>query len=597
MTGGFTRLVRSARWLVPLAFWGPGSKRTTADLIERRVAQQPDAVFVRFEGREVRYRAYNEAANRVAHWGHTQNLREGDVVALLMHNRPEYLEVWTGLAKLGVTTALINTQLSGDALAHALRVSGADHLVLGAECIPSWESLPMELTETLVAHVLSDPASPPPTQTSALRSLDEELAKQPADNPPRTLREGVRGGDPLFYIYTSGTTGLPKAARFSHARFAGGGTYALLGGFDRGDTFYCPLPLYHTVGGVMCVNAVLRAGGTLALARRFSAKHFWKDVVEMNATAFQYVGELCRYLLSQPETELERAHSIRLCVGNGLRPDIWEPFRNRFRIPHIVEFYGATEANVSLVNLEDRVGSIGRPAPGMKVALVRYDTARDELERDDEGHLVHCKDGEVGELLGRISEGRTAAGRFEGYTSKEESEKRILRGAFAAGDAWFRSGDLMRRDADNHYYFADRLGDTFRWKGENVSTQEVADALDAFPPVELSAVYGVEVPGADGRAGMAAVTLHPASELDGGALFDHLADALPSYALPAFVRVLPKLDLTTTFKIRKTALRQQGFDPAKTGGDTVLYRDDAKRSYFLLTPAIHALVAEGRVRL
>jgi fatty-acyl-CoA synthase len=587
---------RSARWLVPLAFYGPASSRTTADLIERRVRSQPDDVFVRFEGRALSYRAYNEAANRVAHWGREQGLVEGDVVALLMQNRPEFLETWAGLAKLGVTTALINTQLSGDALAHALRIAEARHVVLGAECASGWDSLPQDLTESLVAHVRSDPGSSEPAGSSLMQSLDEELSKRRTDDPPRTLRAGVRGSDPLFYIYTSGTTGLPKAARFSHARFAGGGTYALLGGFGPGDTLYCPLPLYHTVGGVMCVNAVLRAGGTLALARRFSANRFWRDVVEMNATAFQYVGELCRYLLSQPENEYEREHAIRLCVGNGLRPDIWEHFRDRFRIPHIVEFYGATEANVSLVNLDDRVGSAGRPAPGMTVALVRYDTGRDELERDEAGHLVRCKDGEVGELLGRITHGRTAAGRFEGYTSQGESEKKILRGAFASDDAWFRSGDLMRRDADNHFYFVDRIGDTFRWKGENVSTQEVADVLDRFPAVELSAVYGIQLPGADGRAGMAAVALHPGSQLNGGALFTHLAAKLPSYALPAFIRVLPKLDLTATFKIRKVALREQGFDLANEADDSVLYRDDATRSYRVLTPEVVAAVDAGSVR-
>jgi fatty-acyl-CoA synthase len=596
MTGRLALLGRSARWLVPLAFLGPGSKRTTGDLIERRAAAQPDDVFVRFEGRVLRYGAYNAAANRVADWARAEGLAKGDVVALLMQNRPEYLEVWAGLAKLGITTALVNTQLVGDALTHALRVSGARHAILGTECVSAWCELPADVTGSLVAHVLSDPGSSPPAGLAGFLLFDDELAGRSESNPPRELRAELRGSDPLFYIYTSGTTGLPKAARFSHARFAGGGTYALLGGFGRGDTLYCPLPLYHTVGGVMCVNAVLRAGGTLALARRFSASRFWKDVVEMGATAFQYVGEQCRYLLSQPESEFEREHAIRLCVGNGLRPDIWEEFRDRFQIPHIVEFYGATEANVSLVNLEDRIGSIGRPAPGMTVALVRYDTGREEHVRDPAGHLVRCGEGEVGELLGHISEGRTAAGRFEGYTSKQDSEKKILRDAFETGDAWFRSGDLMRRDASDYYYFVDRIGDTFRWKGENVSTQEVADAVDRFPAVQLSAVYGVELPGADGRAGMAAVVLREGARLEGDSLYGHLADALPSYAMPAYVRVLPRLDLTSTFKIRKIRLREQGFDPAKTGDDVILYRDDSGCRYAALTDPVRAAIGAGQVR-
>jgi fatty-acyl-CoA synthase len=346
----------------------------------------------------------------------------------------------------------------------------------------------------------------------------------------------------------------------------------------------------------MCVNAVLRAGATLALARHFSASRFWKDVVEMRATAFQYVGEQCRYLLAQPESEFEHRHQVRLCVGNGLRPDIWEAFRDRFGIAHIVEFYGATEANVSLVNLEDRVGSVGKPAPGMQVALVRYDPAREEHPRDAAGHLVRCREGEVGELLGRISEGFTAAGRFEGYTQASESEKKVLRNVFRDGDAWFRTGDLMRRDDHGHYHFVDRIGDTFRWKGENVSTQEVADVLDRFPAVELSAVYGVRLPGADGRVGMAALALRRGAELDGEGLYAHLDAALPAYAMPAFVRVLASLDLTSTFKIRKVALREQGFDPTLAGGDPLLYRDDAGRRYAPLTPEVREAVGSGGMR-
>jgi fatty-acyl-CoA synthase len=582
--------------MLPLAFRGPSSRFTAADLIESRAKSRGSAVFVRFEGRSVSYRVYNAAANRLAHWAISQNLGPGDVVALIMENRPEYLESWAGLAKAGATTALVGTQLRGRALAHALDAAGARHVILGAECLEAWQSLGDQLPQDVSLFVVPDAgAAAPAALPDGARWLHEETADQPISNPPRSVRAELRGGDPLFYIYTSGTTGLPKAARFSHSRWMGGGIYALLGGFSRGDTFYCPLPLYHTVGGVMTVNAVLCAGGTLALARRFSASHFWSDVVALGATAFQYVGELPRYLLDQPVREEEHAHAVRLCVGNGLRPEVWERFRDRFRIPHIVEFYGATESNISMVNLDDRVGSVGKPAPAMKAALVRYDVERDELVRTPDGGIVTCEVGEAGELLGGITGGRTAAGRFEGYTSKEASEKKILRDAFKKGDAWFRTGDLMRRDAEGYYYFVDRIGDTFRWKGENVSTQEVADAIGELPGVELSAVYGVELPGAEGRIGMAALRMREGVELDDAALFARVEEALPGYARPAFVRLLEAPDLTGTFKIRKVGLQREGFDP-KTISDPLLYRDDAQRRYLPLLPEVADRIRAGTLR-
>ena len=596
MRGRFALLSRSVRWLLPLAFRGPGSHYTAADLIERRAATSPDDVFVRFEGRELRYGAFNAAANQVAHWALARGLGKGDVVALLMQNRPEYLTLWAGLAKVGATTALVNTQLTGRALAHALGEAGARVVVLGAECLASWSSLSDATPTDVELLIASDPGgTPAPTLPPRARRLEDATAQQPDTNPPRRIRSTLRGGDPLFFIYTSGTTGLPKAARFSHSRFMGGGTYALLAGFRKTDSLYCALPLYHTVGGVMCVNAVLRSGGTLALARRFSARRFWDDVIELGATAFQYVGELPRYLLDQPAHPLEQRHQIRFCVGNGMRPEVWERFRDRFRIPHVVEFYGATESNVSMVNLDDRVGSVGKPPLGLRVALLRYDGESQDLVRDAAGRPLACREGEIGELIGRISEGRTVAGRFEGYTSGEATESKILRNVFARGDAWFRSGDLMRRDREGYFYFVDRIGDTFRWKGENVSTQEVADVIGELPGIELCAVYGVQLPGADGRAGMAALVLRDGCALDAVALYAHVAQRLPGYARPAFVRVLAAADLTGTFKIRKGALQREGFEPAAPS-DRVLFRDDTQHAYLPLTQEIRERIRSGDVR-
>ncbi|MEN8161478.1 MAG: AMP-binding protein, partial [Myxococcota bacterium] len=361
-------LGRMLRLVPDMLRGGPNGRFTAADLFERQVRRRGGAPFVRFEGRVHTYAALNERANRIAHWALARGLGKGDVVALLMENRPDYLAAWLGLAKAGVTTALLNTNLRGEALAHGVGAAGAGLVVLGAECAEAWASLGAQ-EPAVELFVLADPAREHATPPAA-KPLDEEIAAMSPHDPPRSVRVDLRGADPLFYIYTSGTTGLPKAARFSHARFMGGGTYPLLAGFGRSDVYYCPLPLYHTTGGVICVNAVLRSGGTLALVRRFSASRFWDDVVESGATAFQYIGELCRYLVNQPPHPRERAHRLRFAVGNGLQPDVWATFDERFGVPRMVEFYGATESNVALVNLDGPRGSVGKPMPGMKTALV-----------------------------------------------------------------------------------------------------------------------------------------------------------------------------------------------------------------------------------
>lgn len=574
---------------------GPTGRFTAADLLERTAERRGGATFVRFEDRECTYAEINALANRVAHWALARDLGRGSVVALLMENRPEYLAMWLGLAKVGAVTALVNTHLRGDALAHSLHAADCHLVLMGTECADAWRSLDATSQDVELFQV-GNPDEKSVAPLPGVRSLDEEIADLGTANPPTSVRAELRGSDPLFYIYTSGTTGLPKAARLSHARFMGGGIYAALAGMGRHDVLYCPLPLYHTSGGVMCVNAVLRHGATLALARQFSSHHFWDDIARHQATAFQYIGELCRYLVNQPPHPLERSHRLRFAVGNGLRPDVWQTFQERFGVPRIVEFYGATESNAAMVNLKGRAGSVGKPFPGMKIALVRYDVERDEVVRGADGRCLPCSPGEPGELLGHIAEGRSAAGRFEGYTSREATEKKILRDVFEAGDAWFRTGDLLSCDDEGYYYFVDRIGDTFRWKGENVSTQEVAEAVTAQPGIHLCAVYGVEVPGADGRAGMAAVVLEPDTALDGQALFQGLEGALPAYARPAFMRIQREPELTGTFKLRKVELQRQGYD-LDACQDPILYRDDQRRAYLPLDAPALAAIRQGEIHL
>ncbi|MFI5315087.1 MAG: long-chain-acyl-CoA synthetase [Myxococcota bacterium] len=591
------QLWRFAKYGLPLARTRPDSPRTIADVIEEQAAARGARPFILFEDRRVSYDELNRAANRVAHWARAQGLGRGQRVALLMENRPEFLEIWAGLAKAGVTTALINTNLTGRALEHAITTADAKHLIAGAECLAACASLAAGAPWQV--WVASEPGAPSAALPHGALDLTSDLATRPSANLPAGSRSESRAGDDLFYIYTSGTTGLPKAARFSHLKFMTAGTASRLVGFGPEGVMYCALPLYHSAGGCMAVGAALLSGGTLALRRRFSAREFWSDVRRFEATSFQYIGEFCRYLLNQPGDPTDGQHALEFCIGNGLRPDIWEAFRDRFRLPRIVEFYGATEGNVSLLNLDNQVGSVGRIPTRllMDARLVRYDVERDEHARDAKGHLIECAAGEVGELIGAMPRrAGDTRGRFEGYTSKEATERKVLRNAFEEGDSFFRTGDLLKRDARGYFYFVDRIGDTFRWKGENVSTQEVAESLAAFPGVDMVNVYGVEVPGADGRAGMAAVILSGSEEFDARAFYAHAVTALPAYAVPVFLRLQREAEVTGTFKLRKVELQQEGYDPAKIG-DPLFVRDERARAYVPLDGEAHRRVLSGEIRV
>jgi fatty-acyl-CoA synthase len=585
---------RTLRWLPAMLKARPGKRYTAADLIEESARRYADRVFVEFEGRTLTYAEFNRTANRVAHWAIDRGLQKGHVVALMMENRPEYLCVWAGLAKAGVTTALINTHLSGDSLAHVIDSAHCRAVVVGDECLDAYRALALERIRALPAFVSRRDGAGLTREAQPTVDLGALTSGFSTDNPSASVRTGLESGDPLFYIFTSGTTGLPKAARFSHARFLAGGSYHLLSGLDRDDVLYCALPLFHTVGGVICVNAALLTGARLVLRRSFSASHFWQDVTECGATSFQYIGEMCRYLVTQPPGEYDRRHRVRYAVGNGLRPDIWEDFTRRFGVERMVEFYGATESNVTLVNLRGRPGSVGRLMPGITATLVRYDVEKDEHVRDARGLCVESMVGEPGELLGRISGGRSEVVRFEGYTSAEATRKKIIRDVRKRGDAWFRSGDLLKRDREGNFYFVDRIGDSFRWKGENVSTQEVEESLGSFPGIQQAVAYGVKVPGTEGRAGMAALALSAEVDLSGEEFFRHV-ERLPAYARPVFLRVVDKVDMTGTFKVRKVELQQQGFDP-RASASPLYFRDAGVGRYRVLDEATYERARSGGIR-
>jgi fatty-acyl-CoA synthase len=562
------------------------SPDTFGPFIREQAERIPDRVALKFEDETVTYAAYNVAVNRIAAALARAGVGPGTPIAILCQNSPLFLAALGAAAKRGAIAALINTHVTGAGLAHVLRASGA---TVGVCDRPAVAGLAAVVGQHPVAFLADAPEDGLP---EAVHPLAGAL---PAGEPPEPDLPDVRGGDVLAYIYTSGTTGYPKPAIVRHLRFTMGGIHlSQLLGIEAGETVYAPLPLYHGESLFVGFAPAFRAGGAFASRRRFSAHAFLDDVRRHEAVAFVYVGELCRYLLRLPPSSRDRDHRLRVAAGAGLRPDVWVPFQERFGIARILEMYGATEGNVALQNIDGPPGSVGRPNPMLEdtVRLVRFDRARGEVVRGPDGRCLPCDTDEPGELLGGVG----GAMDYDGYTDRAASERKLLRDVFAPGDAWFRTGDLLRRDAAGWYYFVDRIGDTFRWKGENVATQEVADTLNGAPGVTETNVYGVEVPGEDGRAGMAAVVPAPGMPFDGAAFWAHAERHLPAYARPAFVRIVAEMDVTGTLKQRKQALAAEGWNPGRVA-DPLFVRDDAARAYVPLTPARHEALTSGRLRL
>jgi fatty-acyl-CoA synthase len=537
------------------------------------------------------YRGLAAACHRYARWGLARGLGRGDTVCLVMANCPDYLAIWLGLSGIGATVALINTNLRGELLAHSLNLVAPRYVIVGASLSEAVRAVRPLLAPGVDCWVSG-------AGGGDLPRLDEAIAGLPCE----ALRDGeVRApslADRALCIYTSGTTGLPKAANVSHFRLMQWSHwFAGLMDVQPEDRMYDCLPLYHSVGGVVATGATLVGGGAVVLRERFSASGFWKDVVDERCTLFQYIGELCRYLLASPPQAQESQHALRLACGNGLRGEVWREFEQRFRIPQILEYYAATEGNFSLYNCEGRAGAIGRIPPflahRLPVTLVKFDLEAQAPARDGAGRCMRSAPHEPGEALGQILSGNGTT-RFEGYTDEAASAKKILRDVFAPGDAWYRTGDLMRQDEQGFFYFVDRVGDTFRWKGENVSTTEVAGVIARCPGVADAAVYGVSVPGTEGRAGMAAVVVAPDFDLD--ELRRALIERLPDYARPLFLRIVSALELTGTFKLRKQELALEGYDPARVRD--ALYIDDAARGrYVPLDGELHARLTAGTLRI
>lgn len=566
-----------------------GNKNISWGLELERIAKQyPDNVAVKSPDGSLTYRELNARANRYAHFLISQGVVKNDVVALCFENRPELLAAYCGCAKVGAIASLINTNQRGESLVHSFNLNKGKVVIIGEECYDFFKEARsgIDLSQSVLCMVRDTGKISP----DDINEISKDLDRMSPENPPTTPSVTLK--DPTAYVYTSGTTGgLPKAAVIINKRAVSAmfwfGKFVMP--VKSTDTIYIPLPFFHTNAITVGWPPALYNGAAVALRRKFSASKFLDDVRQFKATHFVYVGEVCRYLMALPAKPDDHKTTLKYICGNGLRPDIWMSFKKRFGINKVYEFYGAAEGVgvfTNFLNIDYSVGTSVTP-----FAIVAYDTENDRPVRDEQGFLKKVGKGEVGLLIMEISE-KTP---FPGYSDKKKTEEKILRDAFRKGDMWFNTGDMLRNMGFRHAQFADRLGDTFRWKGENVATQEVEKALDTFPGISSSAVFGITMPKSDGKAGMAAVVKDDKAPLDLSKLAGHLKASLPKYAIPLFVRFVPDFEWTATHKIKKTNLKNEGYDLGQIKENIYVLLPGSEK-YEALTDEIYRNILDGKYR-
>ncbi|XP_053405486.1 long-chain fatty acid transport protein 2-like isoform X2 [Mercenaria mercenaria] len=561
-------------------------ERYVINMFEEAVANHPKKPFVIFEDRVYSYEFMNDQANRVANIAAKWGLKLGECVAIMIENEPSFIWTFLGLQKLGIAVGLINYNINGQPLVHTIRACEAKVLIVGStdRIVHSVKEVRSDIGDIPV-YVQGQHRGPEFQSWDSLM-----LATLPIPVCP-SIRQGLTMKTTCCYIFTSGTTGLPKPVIITQLKGIGFSKFFQFFNFIPSDIVYTCTPLYHSAGFGLGLINTLDQGATMVLKRKFSARQYFEDVRKYNVTVIQYIGELCRYLLSVPESPLDGKHKVRVAVGNGLRADIWETFKQRYNIPRICEFFAATEGTAGFINLSNRTGSCGRYSPLISwldktpKLFVKVDIDTGEILRDKNGHCMPVGVGEAGVLLSGIPEFLNDIQFYKG--SREMNEKKLVRNVVKEGDCFFNFGDMLSMDSDYFLYFKDRIGDTFRWRGENVATYEVSNVLTELDIIHDANVYGVEIPGTEGRAGMAAIHLADKVTITPEVLkviFSHAKGKLPSYARPLFLRFPKEQAVTTTLKQQKTQLRKEGFHPQDID-DPLFYFDEQKKTYSPLTVA------------
>lgn len=538
-----------------LASAKPDKHRSLGSMFETRAKQHPNKCFLRYREEQYTYGEFNQWANQLSHYLSSQGIKSGDIISLMMENRPETIACVLAITKLGGVVSMINNTQRDDTLVHSFTTVKAKMCIIGEECTEAFDAIKGRLDQdSTCKHFYMADGNNTPAPADYI-DLGLIAHSQPIENPENT--QHVQMKQPAYYIFTSGTTGLPKASILSHFRWVKAmGAFGLSAfRLKKDDVFYICLPLYHNNALTVSWSSIVGAGATMVLARKFSASNFWDDCRKYGVTACCYIGELCRYLLNQPAKDSDRDHSMRIMGGNGLRPDIWMQFKQRFGVDHMMELYGASECNIAFVNSLNLDLTAGY-CP-MSFEVVQYSIEKDEPVLSEQGFMIPVGKGETGLLIAEVTERSP----YEGYTNTDANKKKMLNNVFKSGDCYFNSGDLVQKQGYKHVAFVDRLGDTFRWKGENVATTEVEEITNQFDQITQSVVYGVQVPNADGRVGMAAITLNTdLNHFDTKNFAHHVSEKLPNYAVPRFIRIRNDQDITGTFKYKKGDLKKEGFD-------------------------------------
>ncbi|CAI8813397.1 MULTISPECIES: long-chain-acyl-CoA synthetase [Pseudomonas] len=540
------------------------------------------------------YSEVNQWANRIAHHLIGQGIGKGDVVAVFIENRPELLVTILAVAKVGAISALLNTSQTRDTLVHSVNLVAPVAIIVGEELVPAYlavrERVSIKAARTwFVAD--QDTSRQPGIAPEGFINLMTVSLDDASDNPASSQQ--IFFDDPCFYIYTSGTTGLPKAGVFKHGRWmrssASFGMIAL--DMRPDDVVYCTLPLYHATGLCVCWGSAVSGASGFAIRRKFSASQFWNDARKYRATTIGYVGELCRYLVDQPPSSEDSRHDVKKMIGNGLRPGAWSEFKTRFAVNHICELYAASDGNIGFTNILNFDNTIGFSL--MSWELVAYDHDSGAPIRQANGLMRKVAKGEQGLLLAKIDDKAP----LDGYTDPQKTAKVVLEDVFEKGDRYFNTGDLLRNIGFGHAQFVDRLGDTYRWKGENVSTTEVENILLQHPLISEAVAYGVEIRNTNGRAGMAAITpAESLATLDFSELLAFAREQMPAYAVPLFLRVKVKMETTGTFKYQKTRLKDEAFDPGKTGDDPIYAWLPGTQTYVQVTEQLLSDIHGGKYR-
>jgi len=593
----FFRVIGELKYIIPLLrykFPDPDDNSSLAHTFKKTVEKFGNRNFIYFENQTLTYSEVDQAANIFAKKLIDDGVVHGDKVILFMENRPEYITSILALNKIGAIGVLINTSLTGKPLIHCINSSDSKKCIVGAELALSLEEVLSEINikDKTDIYWISDGD----TFKCPDWSLDIKDFINDSENIDIEISSKVTAKDTAFYIFTSGTTGVPKAALFPNSKIIAASVNIVKGGYrlNEKDCMYNCLPLYHSTGLMLGLCACIEAGSATFIRRKFSASAFWKEANKYNTTAFVYVGELCRYLSFQEPIEEEKNNPISKMVGNGLRPDLWDCFRNRFGVERIIEIYGASEGNALFMNLLNKDQTIGMT--NAKVGIFEYDVAEDTLVKDTDGRYVEVDEHQPGLLLVEI--GPNAV--YNGYTDKKASEAKVIQNVLVEGDRWFNTGDLVKTMDVGfslgriHYQFVDRVGDTFRWKSENVSTNEVAEILNSYHEVNMANVYGVKVANSEGRAGMVAFNCN-IEKFDWLSFSDFVSKKLPSYAQPVFVRIIDELETTGTFKLKKNDLREEAFHLDKVNGDLVFVKKPGKNSYERLDNDFYQSIKSGNV--